>query len=127
MSDSDLTLTEDEKDLLRRAGASNALLRLIDESTDGLVRYDGKSIVRHSARQECKKYVRDTHSPAWIDEDSPESFTHMGGGFFSAMWDGDLYGAYCRADPNNKVLLQEVFTSYEVNRTKPPSRKKASF
>ena len=89
-------LTADHYDFLRQAGASRAMIRVLKHDADR----------RNSANKEIKKYVR------WGDldtDENPEDFKHLGGHFFSALWEGDLFGAWRRADLNNKTILREVF------------------
>lgn len=95
---SDVELTIGHLRFIRDAGASEEMLDVLrfDESSIG--------ISRNSAKQEVKKYA------FWgnLDGDTDE-FTHLGGHFFSALWDGDLFGAWTRADLNNKAIVMEVF------------------
>lgn len=117
-------LTEDELDLLRRAGASDATIRMCKQSIEGVVRPDGKEVDRHSVLQECKKYVRGTGSmDPFITEENAEEFSEYGGSLFSHIWSGDLHDAYGRADPNNVALMEAVFSPVEVNRTRNQSWK----
>jgi hypothetical protein len=118
-------LTEDEFDLLRANGASDATIRMCRQSVEGLFRDDDLPVDRHSVRQECIKYVRGRNEDhdAPLTQETVDSFSQYGGGFFSKIWDGDLHGAYAHADPNNVALMEEVFNVGEINRTRNESWK----
>lgn len=105
-------LTDREKTLLRTAGASEELIEMCETEVDGLERADGKPVNRHSVLQEVKKYTRKWED---LDEDSAGNYTHLGGGFFSKMWDGELYAAYNHADYNNKAIMAEAFDARQIN------------
>jgi hypothetical protein len=120
-------LTEDELDLLRRAGASDKVIQMCRQGIEGVVRPDGKPVQRHSVLQECKKYVRGAGGSPWLTEEKLGDFKQLGGSFFTAVWDGDLHAAYHSADPNNKALMEAAFSPMQINRTKPPSYAKVSF
>lgn len=99
---SDVELTNEHIRYMSKAGASDLFIDLLTfpkEEAD---------VPRHSARQEVKKYVY------WGLDDDPADFTHIGGHFFGAMWDGDLFHAWTRADLNNKALLLECFGQDEI-------------
>lgn len=129
MSNNKADLTKAEKSLLKQAGASDALIRVVEfdltktEITQET--YDGEEVrvERNSSLQEVKKYLRDTHSPAMLTLENVNEFGHMGGHFFTALWEGDLYDAYSRADPNNKRIMEVLFTPQQVNEQKPAHRK----
>lgn len=94
---SDVELTTDHYQFLREAGASDQIIALIQFT-------DEQTGIRNSAREEVRKYAY------WGDLDgSPDDFNHIGGHFFSAMWDGDLFEAWLRADMNNRRLMMELF------------------
>jgi hypothetical protein len=96
ISDVDLTLGHFR--FLREAGASDEMLDMV-KAKPGLA-----GISRNSCKQEVKKYV------FWESlEGDPEDFTPMGGHFFSALWDGNLFDAWRRADLNNKSLMLEIY------------------
>lgn len=100
---SDVELTIGNLRFIRDAGASEAILDLIKFPAESI------GINRNSARQEVRKYV------FWDDLDgNPDEFDHLGGHFFTAMWDGDLFEAWVRADLNNKVLMMEVFDEERI-------------
>lgn len=105
-------LTDREKTLLRTAGASEELITMCDTKIDSLERQDGKPVDRHSVLQEVKKYLREWED---LDEDSAADYRHVGGGFFSKIWDGELYAAYNHADYNNRAIMTEAFTTWEIN------------
>ncbi|NUC72578.1 hypothetical protein HTZ84_09695 [Haloterrigena sp. SYSU A558-1] len=43
----------------------------------------------------------------------------MGGHFFEALWEGDLYDAFTRADLNNKKILLLTFGERRINAQRP--------
>lgn len=96
---SDVELINNHIAFLSEAGASDRFIKLLQFSAEDV------GIPRHSIRQEVKKYV------FWgdLDDADPAAFSHIGGHFFGAMWDGDLFHAWTRADLNNKTLLLECF------------------
>lgn len=100
-------LTSDEKNLLRTAGASEHLITLCDAEVE---------VERHSVLEETKKYLREWEN---LTSETAEDFNHVGGHFYSAMWSGDLYNAYRRADGTNRPLLLEVFGAHHINQYKP--------
>lgn len=105
-------LTRFEKDNLRLAGASEALIQMCDTEISYLKQSDGSPVDRHSVLTEVKKYTRKWED---LDEVSAHNFTHLGGGFFSKIWDGELYEAYNCADPNNKAIMLEAFNINQIN------------
>lgn len=105
-------LTRFEKDNLLLAGASEELIEMCETEVDGLVRRDGKPVDRNSVLEEVKKYTRKWET---LDENSAPGFSHMGGGFFSKIWDGELYAAYNHADQNNKAIMAEAFDARQIN------------
>ena len=106
-------LTDDEKDLLREAGADEKLIELCDTQVNG--------IERNSSLQEVKKYLREWEN---LNEDTADGFTHLGGGFFTKMWNGNLWKAYGHADQNNKELMKEAFGLRRINNERPAHRSK---
>mgnify|MGYP006272559475 CR=1 FL=1 len=95
---SDVELTTEHIAFLSKAGASDAFIDLLTFPAELA------GVKRHSAREEVRKYAY------WGEFDGePEAFRHVGGHFFGAMWDGDLFEAWLRADLNNKSLLLECF------------------
>ena len=97
---SDVELTNEHIRFISKAGASDLLIDLLTFPKEEA------GVPRHSAREEVRKYVY------WGDVDTdadPATFSHCGGHFFSALWDGDLFEAWLRADLNNKSLLLECF------------------
>jgi hypothetical protein len=113
----DVELTSDHLDFLRKAGASEAFLTLIETDPEEA------DLSRNSAQREVKKYVYSGD----LDGD-PEEFTHNGGVFFSTIWDGNLYQAYrYKADAFNVVLLKSVFGEARINADRPhPEEPKVS-
>lgn len=105
-------LTDREKTLLRVAGASEELIEMCETEIDSLERADGKPVDRNSVLEEVKKYIREWED---LDGDSAKGYTHVGGGFFSKIWDGELYAAYNHADRNNRAIMLEAFTTWEIN------------
>ena len=100
-------LTDGEKELLRTAGASEALIVLCETETD---------LDRHSALQETKKYLREWEN---LTEEKVDEFSHLGGSFYSQMWDGNLYKAFSMADANNSEIMLDAFSVREINRDRP--------
>ncbi|QIR31262.1 hypothetical protein M1M18_gp038 [Halorubrum virus Serpecor1] len=111
-------LTDHERRLLRWVGADERLIEVcsFDVTSMERKRGDGKAVTRNSALVEVKKYTREWES---LTEENAEDFDHYGGHFFSALWDGDLYEAYTRADYNNKAIMLEVFDVRRINSTRP--------
>jgi len=115
-------LTDHERRLLRWAGADERLIEVceFDISSMEQERDDGKDVYRNSVLEEVKKYVRGTdHVPSSLTEEKAEDFRPYGGHFFTALWEGDLYRAYARADYNNQAIMREVFGLYRINATRP--------
>lgn len=106
-------LTDREKTLLRTAGASEELIEMCDVEIESLERDDGRPVDRHSVLMEVKKYTRKWKD---LDEDSASDYSHLGGSFFSKIWDGELYAAYNHADPNNRAIMAEAFDARQINR-----------
>ena len=105
-------LTEDHLDFLFRAGASPQLMIVIQMDDDELP----QTVDRNSAHEEVLKYAR------WGDLDpdrSPSEFHHIGGHFFTALWNGDLYDAFTRADLNNRKILLLTFGERRINADRP--------
>jgi hypothetical protein len=96
-------ITNEHIRFLSKAGASDELIDLLQFPKEAA------GVKRHSAREEIKSYIRYGEF-----EKDPEQFGHIGGHFFSAMWDGDLFAAWLRADLNNKSLLLECFGTDEL-------------
>jgi len=112
-------LTSKERSLLRRAGASEVLIQMCSVHLDGIEKRGGKQVTRNSVLQEVKKYTREWED---LNEDTADDFSHLGGGFFSAMWDGDLFAAYSQADSNNKAIMMERFGVRKINNHRPAHR-----
>lgn len=98
-NDSNDPLTTETVEFLTKAGADNLLLRVAEERVAG----------RNSAREEIRKYA----SHGMLTGES-EEFHHMGGHFFGALWDGELFEAWVRADAQNKRILRQKFTEKEL-------------
>jgi hypothetical protein len=115
-------LNDHERRLLRWAGADERLIEVCQFDINSMEseRKDGSSVYRNSVLEEVKKYVRGTdHVPPLLTEENVEEFTPTGGHFFTAMWEGDLYRAYSRADYNNQAIMLEVFGEHRINTTRP--------
>ena len=114
----DVDLTDEHHNFLKAAGASDELLELIafPPETAG--------VSRHSTREEVEKYVE------WgeldLDRD-PAEFRPIGGHFFSKMWNGDLFGAWLRADGSNKRLMAECFGAADIIQSGINSGQPASY
>ncbi|QRV15055.1 hypothetical protein JMJ58_19440 [Haloterrigena salifodinae] len=107
---SEIELTQDHLDFLFDAGASPAFLEVVGQTGDDLP----STVERNSARDEVKKYVK------WGDLDgSPDDLVPMGGHFFEALWSGDLYDAFTRADLNNRKILLLTFGERRINAYRP--------
>ena len=105
-------LTEDHLDFLFRAGASPQLIEIVQKTGDNLP----QTVGRNSAREEVLKYAR--WGSIGPDRD-PEEFRPIGGHFFTALWNGDLYDAFTRADLNNRKILLLTFTERRINADRP--------
>lgn len=115
-------LTRTERDLLRLAGASEELILMCTVFLPDVPprRGQGRKPARNSVMEETKKYLRGTDFvSAPLTEDSTDEFEPYGGHFYQAMWDGDLYRAFSRADRNNSAIMLHVFSVYEINQDKP--------
>ncbi|MFC7199550.1 hypothetical protein [Halospeciosus flavus] len=111
----EIELTDDHFDFLFNAGASPKLIEVVTKTLDELP----STVNRNSARSEVQKYVK------WGNLDGsvpPEEFSHIGGHFFTALWNGDLYEAFCRADLNNRKILLDVFGERRINTDRPDHR-----
>lgn len=96
----DVELTTEHSIFLSKAGASDVFIDLLTFPPEKA------GVIRHSVQEEIKKYV------GWGDlqpDEDPDDFRTLGGHFFRAMWIGDLFEAWIRADLNNKRLLMECF------------------
>ena len=114
----DVDLTNEHHDFLKTAGASDELLKLIAFSPETA------GVPRHSTREEVEKYVE------WGDLDldrDPAEFRPIGGHFFEKMWNGDLFGAWLRADLNNKSLMAECFGEADIIQNGIESGQPASY
>lgn len=64
-----------------------------------------EGVSRNSVKRELQKYCY------WEDEISAEALNknyYMGGGFFTAIWNGNLDEALMRADSNNQKILDSL-------------------
>lgn len=96
----DVELTNEHTRFLSKAGASDSFIDLLTFPKEVT------GINRHSVRDEVRKYVY------WGDLDpdkDPAEIVPCGGHFFTALWNGDLFEAWGRADFNNKSLMIECF------------------
>lgn len=94
-------LTTDELEQLRDLGASAAFLTVVQQPPETV----GAS--RNSAREAARRVFRGDYGPDQVDE---QSLLRRGGGYFTALWHGELSEAYYRADATNTALLFTVFT-----------------
>jgi hypothetical protein len=78
---------------LADAGASGELIAVVTAETGDVL-----GCSRNSARQHIQRRGG-----------SPDDLTATGGDFFTALWEGDLFDAWCLADINNSRLLLDVF------------------
>lgn len=101
---SDVELTEEHYDFLCSAGAAQPLMEIVQKTASEL------DVERNSAREEVKSYV-------FYGEfkKEPSEFSPYGGHFFTALWEGDLYRAFCRADGNNTRALLALFGALRIN------------
>ena len=98
----DVELTDNHYQFLRDAGASDIFHVLLQHPAGNL---------RHSIREEVIKYT------FWGDiseQKDPSEFQHVGGHFFGAMWDGDLFRAWTRADLTNRSHLLDCFGTEQI-------------
>lgn len=95
---SDVKITDEHKQFLKEAGASAVFLEYLNFSEESV------GISRHSPKEEVRSYI--FHN---CFDGEPEMFDHVGGHFFSALWDGNLFRAWTRADLNNRTLMQACF------------------
>ncbi len=58
------------------------------------------------------------------DEETCENVANRSGHFFKALWDGQLWEAYCRADHKNTDLLRAAFDEWEVALYQPARKAK---
>jgi hypothetical protein len=94
---SEVELTNEHTRFLSKAGASDLFIDLFTFPKEEA------RIGRHSIRQSIKSSVY--HG----EMKDPATFRPYGGHFFDAMWEGRLFDAWLRADPNNKALMRAVF------------------
>lgn len=97
---SEVELTTEHIAFVSKAGASDVFIDLLTFPKEEA------GVSRHSIRQEIREEV---YWGRISPENDPAAFSPRGGHFFSAMWDGELFWAWTRADLNNKMLLQECF------------------
>lgn len=109
-------LTDEEISLIRRAGGSEHLIRVCNCRLDELQQNGGTSVTSNSALKEVKKYLREWEN---LTEEKVDDFNHLGGSYFTELWNGNLYAAYSRADSNNSQILLETFSVVEINQDRP--------
>lgn len=113
-------LTSEEKELLRKAGASEELIEVCEFDCTKAEHQDGSIVTKNSVLREVKKYLRGTDVvPPDLTHKAAEDFKPYGGHLFQHVWDGELYYAYNRADHNNKPIMLEVFGLGRINRGRP--------
>jgi hypothetical protein len=115
---SDVELTNEHIEFLRDAGASEMLIAVLRFNHTAI------GINRNSARSEVQKYV---YWGALDDDCDPAAFSHLGGHFFSALWEGDLFGAWTRADSSNKTILREMYGEHRIVGSAVEQGKEASY
>lgn len=106
MSETDPTEWADEYraellTVLAEAGASSELRTVANETDVNC---------RHSVCEELHKWA-DGEIPTG---ESVEKANRLGGGFFTTLWDGDLFDAFCQADSNNRTILAKAFSAEEI-------------
>ncbi|SEL18983.1 hypothetical protein [Haloferax larsenii] len=107
---SEIELTADHFEYLYQAGASVALMTVVRKPLNELP----STVNRNSARDEIKKYVK------WGEfKKDPSEFRPKGGHFFNALWKGDLYDAFTRADLDNRKILLSVFGEGAIDAHRP--------
>lgn len=101
-------ITDTEYDLCAEAGASAFFLRVAS--------FDGHAIdVSRNSCAEGVKWLLDDHSPEDLRNDPTSALVNLSegrdrrGGFFNALWDGELAEAFARADGSNTRLLCHLF------------------
>jgi hypothetical protein len=98
---SDVEITDNHVQWLREAGASPEFLSVLRFPLDQVDNVD-----RHSVQELIREHIY--YGKINLDK-NPEDYSHDGGGFFTQLWDGDLYHAFRRGDPNNQEILRERF------------------
>lgn len=100
-----IELTEQHTSFLQEAGASQTFIQVLETPKEDA------GVHRHSIRDEIRSYIR----YGTLTEDSdPAEFQATGGHFFTALWEGDLFAAWNRADPNNSALMMECLTQQDI-------------
>lgn len=118
-------LTDAEKRLLTKAGASSYVLKICQHNVRELdkERRDGKPVNKNSTLASMKYYLRGgPKNDPLLTEENADEFEPLAEGFMEHLWrgdHGDLYMAYENADPNNKVLMKEVFGLRQINNDRP--------
>lgn len=87
-------------DALETAGASEELRTIADTQVRG---------VRHSVLEELHKW-----SDGEPTVDAAKKAARLGGGFFTTLWDGHLFEAFCQADSNNKKIIADAYEPTEI-------------
>lgn len=100
-------LTYEHRKFLNEAGASPEFMDLLTYPAERA------GVKRHSVRQEILGRIR--YGEIGPDKE-PSVFSVYGGHFFLAMWNGDLFDAWLRADPNNRTLMLAVFGRDAIKR-----------
>jgi len=101
--------SEELRNALRKAGASEYLLRFVDTVDRDTRQSVLMTLFRHHA-----------HSGASAEETVPPHSENCkdayrnGGGFFQKLWDGHLADAFCHADDNNRRLMAREFGEAEI-------------
>ena len=100
MTDTD-HLTTDELERLNELGASAEFLAIVQQPPESV------GATRNSAREGVRRAFRGDYGP---DATDAEGLLRRGGGYFEALFEGNLADAYYRADATNTALLFEVFS-----------------
>ncbi|TQQ81879.1 hypothetical protein [Halonotius roseus] len=85
-------LTENTFTFLQAAGASGEFLEFLRHDNESSIRRSVQSDLRHGALS-----------------GDPTEYAPLGGHFFDNLWEGDLFGAWRRADPANRRIMRDVF------------------
>lgn len=97
--------TQNELDVIREAGASAALIRVIDRDPAGC------GAERNSTAGEVRKVLRNEDGTLREPETVAEQFS--GGSFSTDLWNGHLMEAFVHADIDNCRILTREFGRQE--------------
>lgn len=96
----EIEITDDHIQFLREAGASEEFLDMVETDPEQY------GVPENSAAQKIRSLIRTGDLNLSAD---PEDFRFCAGGFLTKLWNGDLFGAWRKADLNNTPLMLEVY------------------